>query len=431
MLFPPNDSIIRGAGGFSTRKQYNEILYDILAPYSSATTLNDRMRGLTGYAALAAAYETTYPPDFHYLATDLGAGIASITPAVAPGGVPTFTRASAAWTRAGAGDSWVLVGAGDPRAYYGADGTFLGLLSEQARTASGLGIRDLTNVAWVAGGAPVVAKDGTGIDGIANSCSTITAGAANDTVTQTIVVAAANKVFQPFIKRLIGTGTVEITIDGGATWTDVTSQLNTSFHVRCEVSANIANPQYGFRLGTVGDKISVDMCELQNGLFATTPIGSAVSRGNDSLQFGAGSFTAAGAFTMYAEGASVNKNTGGGTLLNVNDGTTANRNVLNLTQTNGTTVYSVFAASVIQANPNVLNTFSLEQLIKVCGRTATNDVVTASDGQISAPYTAATIPAGLDRVSQHLNATAKGVTLLEAKIFYYSLPNIVVQGITE
>ena len=62
-----------------------------------------------------------------------------------------------------------------------------GLLIEETRTNVVLHNRDLTNAAWVKTNMTAV-KDQTGVDGVANSASKITATAANATVLQTITL---------------------------------------------------------------------------------------------------------------------------------------------------------------------------------------------------------------------------------------------------
>jgi hypothetical protein len=138
--------------------------------------------------------------------------------------------------------------------------------------------RDLTNAQWVKSGTSIALKDQIGIDGIENSACSFEATANNDTVLRTQTLASGARATSFFIKRLIGTGTISITINGGTAWVDVTSQINATNYVRVNTSATVTNPQYGIRLGTSGDKIAVDFAELQSlGMPLLPPIDSGAS----------------------------------------------------------------------------------------------------------------------------------------------------------
>jgi len=59
-----------------------------------------------------------------------------------------------------------------------------------------------------------------------------------------------------FVKRLSGFGPVEMTMDGGATWTNITI---TSAWTRVSIpTQTLANPTVGLRIATKGDSIAVD-----------------------------------------------------------------------------------------------------------------------------------------------------------------------------
>jgi hypothetical protein len=145
----------------------------------------------------------------------------------------------------------------------------IGLRIEEARTNVVLHNRDLTNAAWVKTNI-TAAKDQTGVDGVANSASSITATAANGTCLQTTAIASSARCQSAYAKRLVGSGTVEMTLNGGTTWTAITITANWT---RGDVpTLTLANPVVGFRLVTSGDKIAVDLVQNENGLVATSPI---------------------------------------------------------------------------------------------------------------------------------------------------------------
>ena len=148
-------------------------------------------------------------------------------------------------------------------------GVAAGLLIEESRTNIALWNRDLTNAAWTKTNV-TAALNQTGIDGTANSASTITASAGNGTVLQAITLASSQRFQSTFTKRITGTGTVNMTTDGGATWTAITV---TGSWARVSIPAQtVTNPSIGFQIVTNGDAIAVDYVQNENGAFATSPI---------------------------------------------------------------------------------------------------------------------------------------------------------------
>lgn len=144
----------------------------------------------------------------------------------------------------------------------------LGLLFEEQRTNLVLWSRDLTNAAWVKTNA-TPSLTATGIDGVTNSATTLTAVANNGIVLQSITSASAVRATTAYVKRRSGTGGVEMTQNGGATWAPIT--INSTSYTRVgPASATVVNPQIGFRLATSGDQIDVDMVQCESGAFATS-----------------------------------------------------------------------------------------------------------------------------------------------------------------
>lgn len=175
-------------------------------------------------------------------------------------------------------------------AYYGPrfdfpNATAAGLLIEESRTNVVLQNRDLTNASWTKTNVTAV-KDQTGIDGVANSASKITASAGNGTVTQSITLASSARFQTAFVKRITGTGTVNMTMDGGSTWTAVTV---TGSWTRVSIpTQTLANPAIGFQIVTNGDAIAVDFVQNEDGAFATSPIfttTASVTRAADNIKF--------------------------------------------------------------------------------------------------------------------------------------------------
>jgi hypothetical protein len=144
-----------------------------------------------------------------------------------------------------------------------------GVLIEPTRTNVVLHNRDLTNAAWTPTNI-TAAKDQVGIDGVANAASSLTATAGNGTILQAITLASSARFQSAFVKRITGTGTIEMTMDNGATWTAIT--VTSSYQQLNIPTQTLANPTVGFRIVTSGDAIAVDFVQNENGVDQTSPI---------------------------------------------------------------------------------------------------------------------------------------------------------------
>jgi hypothetical protein len=147
--------------------------------------------------------------------------------------------------------------------------TDLGLLIEDARSNVVLWNRDLSNAAWTKTNI-TAAKDQTGADGAATSASSLLATSANGTVLQSITLGSAAAFQSAYVKRLVGTGTINMTMDNGATWTAIVPTSN--WTLLSIPTQTLANPTVGFRIVTSGDQIAVDFVQNENGTFASSPI---------------------------------------------------------------------------------------------------------------------------------------------------------------
>ncbi|HEY9227365.1 MAG TPA: hypothetical protein VIP11_12000 [Gemmatimonadaceae bacterium] len=158
-------------------------------------------------------------------------------------------------------------------------------LLEDARTNVVLWNRDLTNAAWTKTNA-TPAKDQVGIDGVAASASSLLATAGNATCLQAITLASSARYQTAYVKRLAGSGVIQMTTDNGSTWTAITV---TSSWTRVSIpTQTLANPTVGFRVVTNGDKIAVDFVQNENGIFETSAIpttNASVPRAADGLSF--------------------------------------------------------------------------------------------------------------------------------------------------
>ena len=145
----------------------------------------------------------------------------------------------------------------------------------------------------------------TGLDGIANTATTLTAAAADAIILQPISgIASAARCASAYVKRRTGTGTISFTQDGGSTWTDITSLINSSTWSRVEITATLANPSVGFKISTSGDAIDVDCVQNEAGAVATSPIvttTAAITRNADSDTYQTASNWSDTAGTAYIE----------------------------------------------------------------------------------------------------------------------------------
>lgn len=160
------------------------------------------------------------------------------------------------------------------------------LFLEGPATNVALWNRDLTNAAWTKTNITAV-KNQTGADGVATSATALTATAGNGTCTQAVTLASSSRAMSAYVFRGAGTGPIQMTTDGGGTWTAITPGP-TSSYARVYIPAQtLANPNFGFRIVTNGDSIAVDYVQNETGI-VTSPIPTttaAVARGTDLLSW--------------------------------------------------------------------------------------------------------------------------------------------------
>lgn len=203
-----------------------------------------------------------------------------------------------------------------------------GLLVEGQRTNLLLHCRDMTQTAWTKTNM-TTAKTATGIDGTTNSATRLTATSSNATVLQAVTSGSAVRAVSAYVRRVSGSGTVEMTQNGGTNWTAVT--LTGSWTRVGPASATITNPSVGFRLGTNGDVIEVDYVQLETATFASSAIAtttSSVTRAGDipvvsalaDIGFNSGEGTVVAEFDMAGLSSTL-----ASTLFSLDDGSETNR----------------------------------------------------------------------------------------------------------
>ncbi len=149
----------------------------------------------------------------------------------------------------------------------------------------------------------VTVTKATGLDGIANTATTLTATAADAIILQPITLASAARCASAYVKRRTGTGTISFTQDG-TNWTDITSQINSSTWSRVQITSTLANPSVGFKISTSGDAIDVDCVQNEAGAVATSPIvttTAVITRNADSLTYQTAGNWSDTAGTVYAD----------------------------------------------------------------------------------------------------------------------------------
>jgi hypothetical protein len=114
------------------------------------------------------------------------------------------------------------------------------------------------------------AKNAVGADGVASGATTITATAASGTVLQALSHISQSRVFSAYIRRVTGTGAIQLTTNGGTNWTTVTIS-STYTQVAC-AAQTVASGTIGIRLAVSGDVIEVDFTQGEVGPVATSPM---------------------------------------------------------------------------------------------------------------------------------------------------------------
>jgi len=201
------------------------------------------------------------------------------------------------------------------------------LLVEASGQNQALWSRDLSvSGTWAASGITAV-RNAVGADGAASGATTLTATAASATITQNISHASQSRIFSAYMRRVSGTGQIQLTTNGGTNWQTVT--LTSAFAPFNSGAQTVASGQVGIRMIASGDVIEVDFTQAEVGPIATSPItttSGAVSPAADVI-------SASGALvsgligqtegTIYAE---VDlRSLPSGPFLTISDGTDGNR----------------------------------------------------------------------------------------------------------
>lgn len=305
-----------------------------------------------------------------------------------------------------------------------------GLLIEGSRTNIALYNRDFTNAAWVKTTLTAL-LDQIGLGGGAGSASSLTALLGNASILQTVVLASSARSLSAYVKRLVGTGTINMTTDGGLSWVPIT--VTTSWTRVSIPTQTLANPVFGFQIVTGGDSIAVDYIQNEDGTFPTSAIATtsaAVTRAADvaSVTPITNWFNAIQG-TLYAQ-CQVGGYSGNPTLVLLDKSSDSANYKLGGFVTGATPAYSmqIVDGGVSQLAQDVVAVGNIADVNKwalayklndsnSCGRTlGTTDV-------------ACTIPAGINRL--FFNGSAN-ISFWLQSIQYYAarLPNTILQSLT-
>lgn len=167
-------------------------------------------------------------------------------------------------------DGYLRLAAANKRRVDWSAGTSLpSIWAERTRTNVVLHNRDGTQAAWTKTNVTAT-KDATGVDGVASSATRLAATAGNGTCLQAITLASSARYQSAYVKRVVGSGTVNMTMDNGSTWTVIA--LTTSWTRVTIPTQTLANPTVGFRIVTSGDEIAFDYVQNEGGIYPTTAI---------------------------------------------------------------------------------------------------------------------------------------------------------------
>jgi hypothetical protein len=202
-----------------------------------------------------------------------------------------------------------------------------GLILNPVATNLALQCRDMTQPQWVKTNM-TAALTQVGIDGAANSATLLTATAANATVLQPITNPSSTTITSFFLKRVTGTGVINISTDGGTTWTAQT--LTTSFARFFVNKAAVVNPSIGIQIVTSGDAVVADFAQCEVAATAavavpTTPILTTAAQATRVADTATISAAVGSAITLLGIGTPIGGQVGTAVLANIGDGTVSNR----------------------------------------------------------------------------------------------------------
>lgn len=348
--------------------------------------------------SVRAGAPTTPDREFHSgISLNFASGIHYVK---ASGAVPTVAPLTTLFTFTGGNQSYYMGPAGllipsvtnTPRIEYDTSGNPLGLLMEAARTNLGLHSDDHTNAAWVKT-TMTTAKTSTGPDGVANSATRLTATAGNATSLQTVTSASATRAYSVWMRRVTGSGNIQMTLDNGVGWT--TKTLTTSWQRFDITQAAVTNPVFGVRIVTSGDAIDVYGNQMESAAFPSSLIPTttvAVARTADSCirTLGAEFSAPTGSMVLRGRASGGQEAAANQFVASFDDGTLNNQFRLMRATGTDTAQFAVIVAGVPQAN--LSGTFVNLTAYKSAAAWAANDFAHSFNGAAALTDAAGTLP---------------------------------------
>jgi hypothetical protein len=313
---------------------------------------------------------------------------------VVTGGAGTFTDGET--VTATGGGSGTYVADQSPSGFIAVrsgSGTFTGTLTGGSSGAT----KTISSVstAWALANV-TVARNQTGLDGVANSASKITATAGNGTVLQAITNSSSARWQSAYLRRVTGTGTVYMTMDGGATWRDITALLTSNWTLVEIATQTITNPSVGFKLGTNGDAIAVDAVQNENnGTAGSSPIlttTAAVARAADQLSVALSGLPWSGQGAIFAEFATRQASNLVRVALQLDDGGSTNKILLAAANTGtgqGQVVVTTSSTDVADVRSGAT---AVAATARIAARVMPNDVQIATNGELGTVDITAALP---------------------------------------
>ncbi len=252
---------------------------------------------------------------------------------------------------------------------------------------------------------------------------------------QAIVLASQDNVFQPFVKRITGTGTINITVDGGTFLFYFT--LNSEIYTQVQVTKTAANPSIGFQIVTNGDAIAVDMADMQGGAFASSPIPTttvAVTRNAGVLTYPAPGNVNAVTSTIYMEMApnTVTDSVTAQVPLQTDNGSNTDRILFAITLSSAVPYYQVIAVSAVQATINFSNS-AVGAMAKYAGSAQVANFNAAKGGTLGTPVLSGAMPAAATTIRFGDDSASNGIfygTIRNVKIYSTALSAATLQAMT-
>lgn len=262
-----------------------------------------------------------------------------------------------------------------------------GFLGEGARTDRMPWNRDMSNAAWTTG-LLTATHDATGIDGIANTATTLTATGNNGTVNQGVTLTSSERTTSLQIRRKTGTGVIQLTDDGFSTFTNIEGSINSSTYTKIDLTNTQSNPDIGVLVAISGDEVEVDFFGIEEGAFSSSEIltdSSAEARSADDISH----TISQRPVTYYWEGRTAR---GGGSQVfgQIDDGTENER--IRLERNASDEIHLIVTdGGVAQADLN-LGTKADDTNLKVAAVVDTNNVKAIMDGGTEQTDVLATMP---------------------------------------